>query len=301
MSDMSRPTQTSRALAADDLAARALAPRSRIFALSLLANCCFVNLGLAPLIEALDEPLLLIGMAYGTLGAELAVVSLWTVWSERHLWQRLLVGSLAAEALAACFVGGIGLSRPRPSDYADVVRAILCSVPLVLLAIQGPLWALRTYAGWRITITGSSGLSRRPLSIGDLLWCMVAVAGAISLARLASSDPQYFDFAWVAWAVALPSLALVSLLCLPPAVFLALRIERPLIGLWGVWGYATVALLAALMVIGAFTGDIPDGELIALWFISAYSFAAILWGALRLVRSWEYRLAIRGSSEAVAA
>ncbi len=255
-----------------------------------LVGCGMLNLLMIPVVEGLDGPAPLVGLVYAFLLAQLAGHSLWTVFSERPLWLRVLWGTVVLEVLLLCAI--IGASFTAPSDFGDVARVMFCSLPLVTLCAQAPLWALRIYAQWRMTAAdGSPEPPPRPLSIRDILWATGVVAVAISLVRVASDSPDFHEVAWLGWAVAAPSIAAASLLSLPLALFLVLRGERPVAGLFLLWGYATFALAILIVGVALFGGRIRGEELMGLAF-TLYGFASLLWSLLYLIRACNYRLAI---------
>ena len=264
-------------------------------AAGFIAVCCMNNLMAGPLIDAFHEPPSLIGFVFGMLLTQIAALSLWTVWSERPVWQRQLCGMLLAEVLLAFFLVGIGSTAPGPrSNFVEVARAMACSLPLILLAVQMPLWALRIYAGWRIVLPASDAQPPGHLSIRDILQATVVVAVAVSLLRLASDDPEFFEVAWIAWAVALPCIAAASLLALPEALFIVLRWERPIHGLYAIWAYATVAIFIVLVIGATFFRVRIPGEEVIVTFVTIYVLAGFWWILLRVVRSGDYRLVTGG-------
>lgn len=260
----------------------------------LVVACGLVNLLMAPIVEVFDAPAPLVGLVYAVLLTQLAGHSLWTVWSKRPLWQRVLIGTLVLEALWACFVLGIAMSEPGPPD-GEAIRLTACSMPLVTLCVAAPLWALRIYAQWQIVPSGGLPLDQ-PLSIRGILGATLVVAVAVSLVRLASDDPEYYDVAWIGWTIAAPSIAGASLLSLPPALYMVLRGERPVAGLFLLWGYATAAIVLLVFGIALFGGRLRGEELFAIAF-SIYGFASLVWLLLLAVRSCGYRLAIGPSYE----
>lgn len=259
--------------------------------IGLVIVCSLTNLVMVPLVDGLDMPIIVVGLVYGVLLAQVSMLSLWTVWSERPVWLRVVLGTLLAEILLACFLMGIAMNNP--ADFHDIARVMMCSLPLVLLCVQAPLWALRIYAGWRIA--PAHGISQpQPLSIGQILLATATVAGAVSLVRLASDEPAFYESAWIAWVVAAPSIAGVSLITLPVALYLVLRWERTTSGLFLLWGYATAAIIVVIIVAPLAFGAPIRGEQAVGLFVALYTFAGLLWLLLRVVRAWGYRLVTRG-------
>jgi hypothetical protein len=271
-----------------------------IFAIAV-AVCGFLNLSLAPVVENFDMPVVLIAVAYAALLSQLAAQSLWIVWSERPLWQRLVAGTLAGQMLLACFLAGIWMSEPRPSDFAEMVRVAVCSLPLVMLCVQAPLWALRIYTRWRIVPMHETNLlPERPLAIGDIIAATSVVALALALVRLASSDPEFYEEAWLGWTIAAPSIAGVSLLSLPPAMYLVLVRRWPFVGLLVWLGIATLVVVIALAVVAVIGGQQLRSEESTLLFFTVCGAGALSWVPLWATLACGYRLSLGSSAQGAA-
>jgi hypothetical protein len=264
---------------------------------AVVVACGFLNLILAPIVEAFHVPPLLVAAAYAVLVSELAAQSIWIVWSERRLWQRLTVGTLAGQFLLLCFLAGIGVSGPGSSNFEEIVRVAVCSLPLVMLCVQAPLWALRIYARWRIVpVPWADVPPQRPLAIGDIIAATAVVAVALALLRLASSDPEFYEVAWIGWAIAAPSIAAISLLSVPLAMYLVLARRRPLVGLFVWWGLATALVASALVVVAAVSRQPLRGEERLLLFITVYGAGGLLWLPLWAASICNYRLSTGNSA-----
>lgn len=270
------------------------------FALAV-AVCGLLNLGLAPVVEAFDTPTVLIAVAYAVLLSQLAAQSLWIVWSERPLWQRLVAGTLAGHLLLTCFLAGIWMSEPRPSDFAEMVRAAVCSLPLAMLCVQAPLWALRIYARWRIVPSHETNLlPERSLAIGDMIAATSVVALALALIRLASSHPEFHEVAWIGWLIAAPSIAGISLLGLTPAIYLVLVRRRPFVGLFLWWGLATLVVVIALVLVAVIGRQQLRGEESLLLFLTVNGAGALSWVPLWATLARGYRMRLGNSARGAA-
>jgi hypothetical protein len=269
-----------------------LSVRSPIPELLALLGCGFFNLVIGPIIEETrGEPVGLIAMAFGIFAGQLAVLSIWLVWSEIGFWRRLLVYWALLYALGACFVAGLAVSGA--GDVDEVARGVFCALPLVALAAQLPLWALRIYFGWQIRRSAESGLERqRALSIGDIFGGTVVAALSVAAVRFVTGDPSELDAGfWIGWSIAVPSIAAISLIGLPLAIFLILRLNRPGVGCGLMFGYAVVLSLVTLLIIGLVNrGRVLDKDIVVGLPVMCCTLAGMLFAALMLARSRELQL-----------
>jgi hypothetical protein len=258
------------------------------FAAGLGGSCCF-NFLVGTMVGP-SEPILLMAALFAAVLAQLALQSTWIVWSPRPLWQRQLVGVIAGWMLLGAFLVGL----------PELVRAFLCSVPLVMVSAQIPLWALRTYLGWRILSVDEPVSIDRPLTIGDMIAATVVVAIAFGFIRLASDDAEFYAIAWIGWLIAVPSIGAASLASLPPLLFLVLRDRAwPLGGFFAWCGYATLILTVCAIVISILSRR-PDPEGIMLLYLAPLGAGTLTWLALWGLRACGYRLVI-GNPEATRA
>jgi hypothetical protein len=253
-----------------------------------LVGSCFVNLVLAAMVGP-SEPIPLMAALFAALLSQLALQSLWIVFSPRPLWQRQLAGILLGWLLLGAFLMGIGLGN-QPADLPEVARIFLCSVPLVMLSVQTPLWGLRIYARWQVVPTTRPAAMDRPLTIGDMIAATLAVAIAFGFIRLASDEPGFYQVAWIGWLIAVPSIAGIALVSLAPLVYLVLRPNAWPVGGFLAWcGEMTILLTAAAILI-AMLGGRPDAEGIVLLFLSTFGAGTATWLGLWGLRTCGYRL-----------
>jgi hypothetical protein len=270
--------------------ANALSSQQSLYASTavFVFGSCVANFVLAAMLGPGELPLL-VATFFSALIAQLAVQSLWIVWSTRPLWLRHLAGVLVGWLLVAAFLVGLG-AGVGPNNLDEVARVFLCCVPLVMLSVQAPLWGLRTYARWQIASAHRPAMLDRPLSIGDMIAATLAVALALGLLRLASDDPEFYQVAWIGWLIAVPSIAVISLASLPPLLYLVLRRDSwPVVGFLAWCGYATVVLVAAAIVILVLSGG-PDAEGVLLLFVTPFGASTATWLALLVLRAGGYRL-----------
>lgn len=277
-----------------------------------MAAMCVVNFFMLPFIRAVDGGgpgmLFLVAPALGLFPAQLGALTLWLVWGPGPLVARLARHWLAALALFTAWAmgAGIALSDGPTGVVPSALGAVLCSLPLVSLAAQLPLWPLRTHAGWRVEQIVESSIrhepgppASQPLAIRDILIgtaaTAIALAGirvvaAITDARQAGGqmEPTY----WLAWGIAVLLIAALSLTGFLPATWLLLRGAEPAprLGLW--LAYVGVATLAIIVVIGAIAGAGPDAEPLVGLVCVAGGFALALSVPLLLARSQGWRLVL---------
>jgi hypothetical protein len=239
------------------------------------------------------EPNLLVAVAFGTFASQLAALCALVVFGEWNFWGRVAAIWAIGYSLGLAFLFGIGVSE-GPPDLDEVVLGLFCALPLVMLAAQLPLWAARFYFGWQVR-RRQSPAEARPLSIGDI-FCGTAVAavtvGLVRFVPAGASGPD-LNF-WIGWAVAVPSIAGISLIAVLPAMYLVLRQARPAAACLLLGGYAMVAAAATLMVITTVGRQRLDDELLVLFPVGFVTFAMVLFGMLWLVRSCGYRLLFAG-------
>ncbi len=239
-----------------------------------------------------SEPVLLMAALMSALFSQLALQSVWIVWSPHPLWLRQIVGVTAGWLLMGAFLLGLRVNESSNGDFPEIVRAFLCSIPLIMLSAQIPLWGLRTYLRWRILPTNKSTVPERPLTIGDMIAATLVVALAFGFIRLASDDPQFYEIAWIGWLIAIPSIAAISLVSLPPLLFLMLRhYDWPVVGFFAWCGYATLLLSVAAVIITFLSGRV-DAEGIMLLLLAPLGAGTATWLALWGLRAIGYRLVI---------
>jgi hypothetical protein len=255
--------------------------------LLVLSGAALFNLLIVPLVEAFrPEPMVLAGLAYGVLASELAGLTIWMVWSNTPLWIRLALYWSLLYGLLFCFLISIWLSEQ--SDPVNLFRGPLCGLPLAALATQLPLWALRMYAGWQIERPGDEARSSaRPLSIGDILLGTVIAAVGVAAAQGVASDGR----AWLAWAIAIPSIAGVSLASIPAAIYCTLRLKDAGWGAGLLFAYAAGGVIVTLIVVAwAHGGGTLELDFLAALAVMISTLASALWGLLIVAKRRGYVL-----------
>jgi len=237
---------------------------------------------------------------------------------------------LAALALFVAWALGFAIafaSEATPPQIPVLWGAVLCSLPLVGLAGQLPLWPLRTHLGWRVEnrawkgsgVFGGQRVSkmetlsppktpdpaRLPLSIRDILLGTVVTAVTLAGVRLvaaivdAERGMQLDAGYWLGWGMAVLIIATVSLLAFLPALWLLLR-HRDTGQAMGLWlGYAGVACFVMLAIMASLLRGGPGPEPFVGLVCLMSSFALGLAVPLLLVRARGWRLILPGDEQPV--
>jgi len=143
--------------------------------------------------------------------------------------------------------------------------------------------------GWEIVENHGAVVmdSGRALSIGDMLAGTTLAAIAISAVRFASIAPGYPNMSnWIGWAIAVPSIAGISLVSLPPIILCTLWLKHWKTGLWLLMAYSAAATVVTVIVIWQINRPsiLTARELVAVVALIV-AFAATLFGTLLLVRA----------------
>jgi hypothetical protein len=131
-------------------------------------------------------------------------------------------------------------------SVGDELQMSFLSLPLVMLAIQLPLWFARTYLGWRLTIRQPETLAPPLFSIRDYFVGTAIVAISITFARLARPATWPLDRYWPSWAIAFCIFTIGSLAAVLPAMYFTIRLRNVwlAIGLLSLYAFAVASLIA---------------------------------------------------------
>jgi hypothetical protein len=239
----------------------------------------------------------------GCLGAQLGLLAVWAVLGPHGLVVRLGVSLLAAEALHGVLVGGMFVAGMQESDCREFATFMLM-LPLVFLAAQCPLWALRAAAGCRLAVAGaettSAAASSRQFRLSHLIVATTGIALCLGLVKLGISllgdeqEPQIR----LGLAITCVLVALWSALFALPSVAVAFLIPRKAVG-WTIQG-AVVVVSSVVTVFITWPTEPISWEMIANLFTLNASLGAALLGALHvlagcgLVMVWPRRRAQPG-------
>ena len=232
-----------------------------------------------------------VAVTVGALAAEVALATIWLVWGPGSFLRRLVVHWSVGFGLYFAWAFGFALAFSSEMAAGEVPKAwgtVLCSLPIVSLAAQLPLWPLRTHFGWRIELPPRDAPLEpaQSLSIRDIILGTVVTSVSLAALRLmpqwnqGGMDAGY----WTAWAIAVACIAGASALVLLPAVFLVFRISDLSAATGALCGYGVAAWLATILIASAFAGSPPAEAVFAIAFCYA-SFTATLAMPLLIARS----------------
>jgi len=184
----------------------------------------------------------------GTLFTQSALISVWCILAPVRAMNRTSWGLIIGSLWLSCgIIGGSILTSNEESEFWTVV----CSIPLLLLLVQLPLWILRIWFRWRIVDRSDVATVQQPekLRIRDVMLITGVVAGVLALAKLGNignsqSDAEFFGRLFVYGAVVLGAAAIT----IPNSLLAGMRRPREPKRIWQ-------ALIAqAVMVGGAGVG-----------------------------------------------
>jgi hypothetical protein len=247
-----------------------------------------------------DAIVFLGSIAMGTYAAQLGIATLWLTFGPGPFYRRLLlhwaVGFVLFASWGLGFAAALGSDGPRIEEvWSELLRGILCGLPLVSLAAQLPLWVMRIYGGWRIERLNGGELGvPQPLLIRDFLAGMVVTSASLAALRLFPQELSRDADFWVSWAIASVAVAGLSAFSLLPAIYFLLRLKEPAAGGLAWFGYTGAMLFALLIIAAMFSGDGPPGEVMGVALFVLFTFAALLSVPLFKVRALGYRLVFPG-------
>jgi hypothetical protein len=266
--------------------------------------CLFV-IPLTRVFQQRDLGALLVYSSGGMICGGAGLLAAWITWGPPALqWRLLLSWGVALTWLVAWLIGAE--TSGSWLDWDDVQFALL-SLPLFGLAIQLPLWVLRAIWGWRLVkaageragtpepaLSDEPILTHRegrepPLTIRKLMLATVIVAVSFAAARVAGTQQTNSDY-WLAWSIVLASVAGVSLVSIPVAAALNLRL-RPAMGIALTVGYAILASCVTVFCVTLFSrGRVRSWEMFCLGVVLCALGVTLAWGALA-ARKLGYALA----------
>jgi hypothetical protein len=214
----------------------------------------------------------LVYFCFGAISAAIALLATWGVLWSGPFWIRMLTNSGVVLLFSLWFLG-FSLSLGR-SEWDGGVVVLLC-LPLVLLAIQSPLWLARLVFRWDIVLIRPHTDPRnlRPLTILDMLVGTGLIGIALAGARLAKltvpGGPSDVEF-WIGVCVVVASCIGISLASTLPIVVATLRSRSPVLAMLGIGGYAAFALAVTFVIIGLRAGRTPK-----LWTMFGISLTAV--------------------------
>jgi len=261
--------------------------------------------------NGLHYPLLLIsrrddilGMVIGAaqpsmMGAQMALHSIWCVLAPLHWAKRFLVGVTVLLVLCGTMAGGMAVNSVAGTDVVALATRLfwndLLCLPLLLIAVQTPLWVMRIGFGWRVACRGEvPSTAFRPLRIGNLLIATAVVAAALAAARCSGwvSTPSG-DVSIVGLVVAALIIVMVSAVIVLPAVLAALYARRLPMALGLAFAVDAAILVVCMAVVRVIRGAPLDTETFAVALLLAGGFFVSLTAPMLIARRQGYRL-VRG-------
>jgi len=143
--------------------------------------------------------------ALGAIFAQGALLTVGLVWGTQPFAQRLLVHWIVAINLYGCWNVGYWYVASQENgwshDWREVASTVACTVPVMALAAQGPLWITRVWLGWRLLHVEMESTALLPppelvaqapnvrkLSVLDLMTATACVAVSLGVYRLVSES-----------------------------------------------------------------------------------------------------------------
>ncbi len=266
--------------------------------MALLIGFAMLDLLAPPLIKLSGWEflgLLLLGLLSGQLG----LLAIWAVLGPQRWTVRQTVTFGLTLLFYLLFNVSWTLSAGDENAGFEIWRVL--SAPLLLLAIQSPLWILRMAIGCRIlhapTETDASSKLSRQFALSHLLGAIAVIAIAVALAGLTKPARE-------AWAETLSTCLLHaawSALSTLPCLWAALVARDERISTRAIAAYVLVATLLLLLAPSALGGRVPSlGSFLSVGLVIFLFLAAsigLMLAVLRLARTRGFVLVRRKSQE----
>jgi hypothetical protein len=296
----------------DPAATRSLRPLWELPAWWQLASIsvasCLLMVPAAVGLQRVAEPLAVVAgfIALGSVLAQGCLLAVWLAWGDAPFGRRLLHHWVAASVLCLLWLAGLFLvllagtllGFRSDGEQPAVAFTVAMTVPLISLATQFPLWAMRQLFGWRLVRAASDFEvePEQPWSIRDLFVATLIAGVAIGIARLSPAF-LYFPGWWILWAMGGTAACVITSITILPAALLLLRNESFGRGVRYSWLYACsyvvlLWLLVAVVRLFGLTGLPPYYAFIGIsCLILAFAGTVIL--AAKVARALGYRLVTR--------
>ncbi len=207
--------------------------------------------------------------------AQFGLAAAWGVFAPRCLLLRLTSSLALGAGLSVQFL--VGLPSARSPNGEDALR-VLMLLPLLLLAVQTPLWILKFVSGARISpgkeTAGKeeeTARQMRQFSLQEILtataWVAVALGSAQMALRWGGNMPFALDGGWSSLAVTCGVLALWSTLVLLPCIWGLLIARDPWAGTGAMLAYQ---LVLTLMVAPVLLALVSYSEPVGLMFLAMF-------------------------------
>lgn len=232
---------------------------------------------------------------FGVIGAQAGLHAVWCVLAPVGPVMRLATGVGAGLLFLVAWALGFTLftfEQPLRYNYRwEFVSVVLLCLPLVVIAIQLPLWAARIWCRWHVVhVTDSSGQSTyKAIGIRNMLVATGVLAMALSAAQLAAPDGTVSGAAMLLpLLIGAGAAAAVSLSTTLPAMAATLHAVRPWRAMICVLLLQVLILLGILSIVAVFVG-LPRRGGVGVTFM-AIGFTACLNGVMLAARGLGYRL-----------
>ena len=266
-----------------------------VVSISLLAVVDFAMGPLMRWIRPNDLAAAIVYVCFGVIGAQAGLHAVWCVLAPVGPAKKLQVGVGAALLFLVAWALGhtfedVGRSYAG-RNYWEGVRGVLLSLPLLIIAIQLPLWAVRIWCRWHVVHVAdcSRQSTYKAIGIRDILVATGVVAMALSAAQLAavvrtpnSAAPLLPLLIGAGAAMA------VSLLTTVPAVAATLRASRPWRAIICVL-LLQVLVLFGILAIVTMVDRLPHEAIFGITFM-VIGFVVPLNGGMLAARGFGYRL-----------
>jgi hypothetical protein len=235
---------------------------------------------------------------FGLIAGQVALVHIGLVFGAEVFWKRFLIAwSCLLAALGMWFLGLT--STLRGNTYYDDrlvenLLRVVCSLPLISLAMQLPLWLARVTLGWKFKRKSVANAVSPPvdgntqLTIRGLLVATAFIAVSLGVARFAPQPERdgamRLDF-WVGIGLFGGAAAIAATFCIVPVFAIFAQRRSLAVGWCQTLIYALLAEFMVVMIahLGGFSGRIE------LWDVLGYTtttlcLAGMIAGGLSLVR-----------------
>ncbi len=232
--------------------------------------------------------LLYSGLAMGLVLAQIALHSIWTVFSSWHPVFRFSASLMMALILFFSLIGGLWLHHEL--GHGDLVTSLLC-MPLISIAVQAPLWTLKVFWKWEIVPGWNVDTSacRHTLRIRDMLAATGSIAVAFAAVRLAGSLDGT-DELLVGLGIASVIISIVSLLVVVVALLATLRAPLVVISTLLAVTFQVALYLAWFATMCLVTREVPPPEVCSLFLGMYFGLVVFLYAPLLYLRYHGYRL-----------
>ena len=257
----------------------------------LIVVFAFLDLLTAAILSEAGEVVLPARFAGGMAG-QLGLLSVWGVVGPQPPIVRFPVTLATAVLLWCIFALGATMTDAPEQAILEIARCVLL-LPLVFLAAQLPVWALRGATGCRIVRRGTPSVSRAAVGqfgLQQMLGVTTAVAVAFALAWLGLPDNRLGrDLSttrlWLPLLFSCSLVAVWSLFATLPCIWAAFVPRNAATGVGAVAVYTIAMTLVVQTVVHVIVGRPMDDEFVAGLFFFHGSLLTVLLGGLLIARA----------------